>query len=167
MDYLKEKCVFAGSFDPVTNGHMHIIGMCAMMFNEVIVAIGVNDEKKYTFPLSERLSMLKKACERYSTVKVCYFDGMVADFMKQENCKYYVRGIRDQKDVEYEEKNFKITSKLNPFVELVFFNCPKELSKVSSTMVKECLKQGKPVDKYVPYQIKEMLEEYTKDKKLL
>ena len=162
MNYLNEKCVFAGSFDPVTLGHMHVIGTCAMMFGEVIVAIGVNDAKKYTYTLNQRLEMLKRACKKYSTVTVVAFEGMLADFMRENNAVYYVRGVRDKTDVEYEEKCFKITSKLNPDIQMLFLQCPKALVNTSSTRVREELKKGKSVANLVPYEIIPLLEEYNK-----
>ncbi|MBQ4587065.1 MAG: pantetheine-phosphate adenylyltransferase [Clostridia bacterium] len=162
MNYFNEKCVFAGSFDPVTLGHMHVIGTCAMMFGSVIVAIGVNDAKKYTYSLDQRLEMLKKACSKYSSVTVVAFDGMLADFMRENNAVYYVRGIRNKTDEEYEEKCFKVTSKLNPDIQIMFVQCPKALVNTSSTRVRDELKKGKRVDNLVPYEIIPLLEEYSK-----
>lgn len=166
MNYLKDKCVFAGSFDPITLGHMHVIGSCCMMFGEVIVAIGVNDQKKYTFSLEERLEMVKAACKKYSTVKVVAFDGYLADFMRDNQAVYYVRGVRDKKDVEYEEECFKFNSGRNKDIQTMFFQCPKALLKVSSTAVRQRLKDGLPIDELVPYEITQMLTEYSKSKKL-
>ena len=162
MNYLNEKCVFAGSFDPVTLGHMHVIGTCAMMFGSVIVAIGVNDAKKYTYTLNERLEMLKAACRKYSTVTVVAFDGMLADFMRENNAVYYVRGVRNQVDINYEEKCFQFNSKLNPDIQTLFVQCPKSLANTSSTRVRDELKKGKRVDNLVPYEIISLLEQYNK-----
>ncbi len=165
MQLIKEKCVVAGSFDPVTNGHMHLIGMAAMTFTEVIVAIGVNNEKKYYFTLDERVKMLQAACNKYSTVKVEFYDGLTADFMRDNGIKYFVRGVRNEKDAAYEEKVFKEISKDNKDVQLLLFNSPKELSKISSTLVKELIADGKPYEKYLPYEIIEKIEEYSRLKK--
>ncbi len=165
MTYVKERCVVAGSFDPVTNGHMHIIGTAAMMFESVIVAIGVNDQKKYAFTLDERLGMLKKACAKYSSVKVCAYDGLTADFMQSVGARYFVRGVRNDDDAKYEEKVYKEISSKNPEVELVLYNCPKELKKVSSTFVKELIAENKPYENYLPYEIIEDIEEYSRQKK--
>lgn len=165
MQLIKEKCLVAGSFDPVTKGHVHLIGMAAMTFSAVVVAIGVNNEKKYYFTLDERMKMLQAACSKYSTVKVEFYDGLTADFMRDKGIKYFVRGVRNEKDAVYEEKVFKEISKDNNDVQLLLFNSPKELSKISSTLVKELIVEGKPYEKYLPYEIIEMIEEYSKLKK--
>lgn len=158
---LDEKCVFAGSFDPVTAGHIDVIGKCAMMFSRVVVAIGVNAEKKYTFSLKERLEMLKAACRKYECVEVKSFDGYLVDFLKAENAVYYARGIRDARDEEYESKAFRFNSDLFPEIETVFIPCSKETKNVSSSLVKELLKGGKPCEKYIPYEARELFESFS------
>lgn len=157
-----EKCVFAGSFDPVTIGHMDIIGKCAMMFESVIVAIGVNDQKKYTFPLATRLKMLQVACEKYSSVMVKSFDGYVADFLKAENTRFYVRGIRNGKDIEFEEKSFEFSVKLYPEMETFFVNCSKDTKNISSSFVKQLIVEGKSIDKYIPPEALPVLKDFIK-----
>lgn len=156
------KCVYAGSFDPITNGHAEIIGKCAMMFEKVIVLVAVNFDKKYTFDMSERLEMVRAACARYDGVEVFPYEGMLADYLKNEGIKYYVRGIRDQKDVEYENKSFEFNSKRYPEIENVYLHSGKENSKVSSTLVRKLLSEGKKVDKYVPFEVLPLLEKYAK-----
>ena len=155
---MKGKCVFAGSFDPVTTGHEDIIGKCAMMFEEVVVAIGVNDEKTYTFSKSVRLEALKAVCAKYSGVTVAAFDGYLADFLKQQNTTFYVRGIRDAKDEEYETKSFEFNVKKNPDIQTIFVPCGKETKKVSSTFVKTLIKEGKSIAKYVPREALPIIE---------
>lgn len=153
-----KKCVFAGSFDPFTNGHLSVVERCSMMFDEVVVALGVNPEKKCDFSVADRLKMLKLSTARFKNVTVKYFEGYLADFMREENAVCYVRGIRDKKDIDYEEKCFKYTSKLNPDVQMMFFNAPKNLVNVSSTLVKKLLREGKSVSKYVPAEIMPLLK---------
>ena len=154
-----EKCVYAGSFDPVTNGHMDIIGKCAMMFENVVVALCVNAEKKYLFSKEKRLEMLKAACAKYSSVTVISHDGMLVDLLKEQGTTYYVRGIRDERDLDYEERTFEFNSKLYPEIQTVFVNCSKEDKKISSTFVRELIESGKPVSKYVPFEILPFLEQ--------
>ncbi|MGN0819731.1 MAG: pantetheine-phosphate adenylyltransferase [Christensenellaceae bacterium] len=153
-----KKCVYAGSFDPVTKGHIAIIEKCAMMFDEVIVAIGINDQKKYLYSKEERKKMLELSCSRLRNVTVKCFDNLLADFMREEGVVYYVRGIRNQKDVEWEEKSFEFNSGVNPDIITMFFKAPKEVQNVSSTQVKELLKQHKSVKKYVPEEALEIIE---------
>ncbi len=160
--FINSKCVFAGSFDPVTYGHMHVIGMSAMTFSEVIVAIGVNENKHYLFDLQERLDMLKKACAKYSSVKVCSYSGMTADFLKEVGAEYLVRGVRNSADEAYERKVFENVSKGNPNLQFIVFNCPKELKNISSTAVREAILKGKPYEKFVPYEVIESIKEYSK-----
>ena len=157
-----KKCVFAGSFDPITLGHMHVIERCAMMFEEVVVALGVNAQKKCKFSMDDRFEMLKLACARLRNVTVKNFEGFLADFMKEENAEILVRGVRNKQDIEYEEKCFKVTSALNPDVKMMFFQAPKTLERLSSTFVKDLLKDGKSVKKYVPEEILPLLEKKCK-----
>lgn len=156
------KCVFAGSFDPITNGHMNIIEKCAMMFDEVVVALGVNAQKQCKFSLDVRFEMLTLACARLRNVTVKRFDGYLADFMKQENAVIYVRGVRNQEDIDYEEKCFKVTSSINPDIEMMFFQAPKSMERLSSTFVRSLIKEKKSVKKYVPEEILPLIEKYSK-----
>ena len=157
-----DKCVFAGSFDPVTNGHMDVIGKCAMMFDKVVVVLAVNAEKKYYFTKEQRLEMLRAACAKYSSVTVCAYDGMIVDFLKAEGTEYYVRGIRDDKDIDYEERAFDFNSGLDPDIQTIFINCSKEYKKLSSSFVREQIKSGKDFSKSVPYEILPILNDIKK-----
>ena len=154
---MKGTCVFAGSFDPPHLGHMDVIGKCNIMFDKVVVAIGVNDQKTYAYPLEKRLEMLKAACAKYENVTVTSFDGWLADFMKEVGTPYYVRGIRDQKDYEYESKNFEINVKKNPDIETLFVPCSKDVKNISSTRIKQLLSEGKSVVNLVPFEIISLL----------
>ncbi len=145
-----KKCVYAGSFDPVTNGHLDIIGKCAMMFEEVIVAVGKNAEKHNTFPLETRLEMLKSCCAKYSGVTVKAFDGLLVDFLKQEGTTFYVRGVRDEVDEDYETRTFNFNSERFEDIQTIFIPASKETKKISSTFVKKLINEGKDVSKYVP-----------------
>ena len=137
---------------------MDVIGKCAMMFEKVVVVLAINAQKEYCFSKEVRLEMLEAACKKYSSVTVRSFDGMLVDFLKVEGTEYYVRGIRDENDLDYEGRTFDFNVKLDPNIQTVFVNCSKENKKVSSTFVRDLLKEGKDVKKYVPYEILPILE---------
>ena len=109
-----EKCVFAGSFDPVTLGHLDVIGKCVMAFEKVVVVLAINAQKTCYFSMEDRLRMLEAACSKYSSVTVRSYGGMLVDFLKEEGTTFYARGIRDEKDLDYEGKTFDFNSKLYP-----------------------------------------------------
>ena len=157
-----QKCVFAGSFDPVTNGHMDVIGKCAMMFDKVVVVLAVNAQKTYLFDREDRLKMLCAACQKYSSVSVREYDGMIVECLKEEETEFYVRGIRDENDLDYEGRTFDFNSKLYPDIQTVYLNCSKENKKISSTFIREQIMRGKDVSKFVPYEILPILEEIKK-----
>lgn len=159
-----EKCVFAGSFDPVTLGHLDVIGKCVMAFEKVVVVLAINAQKTCYFSMEDRLRMLEAACSKYSSVTVRSYGGMLVDFLKEEGTTFYARGIRDEKDLDYEGKTFDFNSKLYPDIQTVFINCSKEYKKISSTLVRDLIKSGKSVEKFVPYEILPILEEIKKKK---
>ncbi|MBO4572194.1 MAG: pantetheine-phosphate adenylyltransferase [Clostridia bacterium] len=152
-DKKPNKCVYAGSFDPPHLGHADIIGRCNMLFDGVIVAVGVNESKKYRYPLGKRLEMLEKICAKYENVTVTSFDGLLVDFLREKGIVYYVRGVRDENDYEYEKRSFDFNvSKMND-IETIFLDCSSEYKNVSSTRVKRLLDEKKSVDKLVPPEI--------------
>ena len=99
-----KKCVFAGSFDPITKGHMEIIEKASKLFDEVVVGLLYNQDKKYTFSANVRGQAVTDACAKIKNVTVKSFDGRLVDFLKQENTVYFVRGLRNEKDYKYEER---------------------------------------------------------------
>ena len=156
---INDKCVFAGSFDPVTKGHIDVIGKCAMMFKTVYVVLAVNAEKKYAFNKETRLKMLELSLEKYEGVKVFAYDGLIVDFMKEHGVFYYARGIRGERDIEYEDRAFEFNSKTYPDLKTVYIPCGKEFRSVSSTLVREKLKKGEDVKKYLPYEILPLIKD--------
>ena len=102
-----KKCVFAGTFDPVTGGHEEIIKKSSELFDEVVVALCVNVTKRAMFSIEKRLEFLKAVCKKYKNVTVVYHDGLLVDLMKSVGATYNVRGLRNGKDYDYEnEMNF-------------------------------------------------------------
>ncbi len=154
---MSRKCVFAGTFDPPTLGHKQIIEECLKLFDEVVVGILVNPEKTPCFTVAERTEMLALDFGKESRVRVLSFTGTVAELLERENTKIYVRGIRGCVDLDYENVNFYASKKLDKDLTAVYLPCPQELLHVSSSMVRNSLKFGTPIDEYVSEKVKEYI----------
>ncbi len=152
----KRKCVFAGSFDPPTLGHKAVIEGGLKMFDEVVVAILVNPNKQPYFTVNERREMLLKTVQS-ERVRVVEFSGTVAELMEREGTDIYVRGLRNATDFDYENADFYASRKLNPNITAVYFPCPQELLHVSSSIVRNSLRFGTPIDEYVTEEVKEYI----------
>lgn len=152
-----KKCVFAGTFDPVTKGHEEIIAKCAGLFDEVIVAICVNVNKTTMFSADERLEFLKKTCAKYKNVKAVYHEGLLVDLLKKEGALYNVRGLRNGRDFEYENEMNFVNSELMPEIVTIYMPCSDLNVQVSSSIVRELLKFGKSVERYVPEEVADLI----------
>lgn len=154
----KKKCVFAGTFDPPTLGHEAVISQGLSIFDEMVVAIMVNPQKQPAFSLEERVEMLKIATKNNPRVRIVSFLGTVAELLKQENTKFYVRGIRNGTDLDYENANFYATKKLDKDVVAIYLPCEQEFLHISSSMVRNSIQFKTPIDEYVSKEIKEYIQ---------
>ncbi len=153
-----KKCVFAGTFDPVTKGHEEIIKKCSDLFDEVVVGILVNVKKTARFTVAERLAMLEAGTAKYGNVKVVYHDGLLVDLMKKENAVYYVRGLRNGRDYDYENDINFVNADLMPELVTVYVPASVKSIQVSSTAVRELLAFNRDVSAYVPEEIIDLLK---------
>jgi pantetheine-phosphate adenylyltransferase len=131
------KAVYAGSFDPITNGHLWMIREGARLFDELVVAIGTNPDKAYTFSPHERMQMIEDSIGDLRNVQVASFGGMLlVNYTASVGARYLLRGIRNEGDYEYERGMRHINSDLRPEVVTVFLMPPREIAEVSSSLVK-------------------------------
>lgn len=131
------RAVYAGSFDPPTNGHLWMIRESQRLFDEVVVAVGVNPDKHATYSAQERIAMLKAICSEFANVRVTSFEQQfLVDYAQSIGAEYIVRGIRTAGDYEYERSMRHINSDLHPEISTIFLMPPREFAEVSSTMVK-------------------------------
>lgn len=161
----KKKCIFAGTFDPPTLGHKNVIETCLKMFDEVVVAFPVNPTKEPYFSLSARKEMLTLMFPNEPRIRFVETDGTIAELLETEGTEFYVRGLRNSTDFDYENANFYATKKLFPNVEAIYLPCPQELMHVSSSMVKNSLRFNTPIDEYVTPEVKNYIEENMKKQK--
>jgi pantetheine-phosphate adenylyltransferase len=138
-----------GSFDPVTNGHIDIIERASHLFDEVVVAVGVNKSKNRLFTPAERIDMLEEACAGFANVRVASFDGLLTDFCQAEGIIAIVKGLRAVSDFDYELQMAQMNSSLAA-IETVFVPTSPEYSFLASSLVKEVATFGGDVSSLVP-----------------
>ena len=144
------KAVCPGSFDPVTNGHIDIVARASRLFDEVVVAVGLNQSKsRRLFTPEERMEMLEKACAPFSNVTVAGFDGLLTSFCEQHRIHAIVKGLRAVSDFDYELQMAQMNSSLAD-VETVFIPTSPENSFLASSLVKEVATFGGDVSGLVP-----------------
>ena len=131
------RAVYAGSFDPPTNGHLWMISRAQAMFDELVIAIGVNPEKRSTYTVEERCDMLQAITREFPNVTVTVFGNrFLVDYADSIGARFVIRGIRTASDYEYERSMRYINSDLQPEITTVILMPPREFAEVSSTMVK-------------------------------
>ena len=144
-----KKAIFPGSFDPITNGHYDIIKRGVSLFDEVIVAIGVNAEKKYMFTLEERQRFIEEAFKDEPKVRVITYSGLTIDLCKKENAEFILRGLRNPADFEF-EKAIAHTNRMMSKIETVFLLTAARTSFISSSIVRDVLRNGGDITQLVP-----------------
>lgn len=154
----KRKCIFAGSFDPPTLGHKATVEDCLKLFDEVVVALLVNPQKQPLFSVEEKKEMLALDYGDEPRVKIVEFSGTVAELLRKENTPFYVRGIRNTVDLEFENANFYASKKLDKDLVAVYLPCRQEYLHISSSMVRSSLKFSTPIDEYVTEKVKTYIE---------
>jgi pantetheine-phosphate adenylyltransferase len=150
------RAVCPGSFDPVTNGHIDIISRASGLFDEVVVAVGVNASKNRLFDADERIDMLREACAGYANVSVDGFTGLLTTFCEERGIAAIVKGLRAVSDFDYELQMAQMNSSLTD-VETVFVPTSPEYSFLASSLVKEVATFGGDVSGLVPAFVNERL----------
>ncbi len=140
--------VFPGSFDPFTKGHEHIVHKALAIFDQVVVAVGVNVSKQYTFETAKRLKHIQTLFEKESKVKVMEYNSLTVDLCKTLNAKHIIRGVRDAKDFEYEKAIAQMNKNLSGVETILFYTDP-EYAAVSSTIIRELHKFNADITPFI------------------
>ena len=161
------KAVYAGSFDPLTNGHLWMIEEGARLFDELVVAIGINPDKKYTFSLAERMEMLREVTGDIKNLRLDSFENQfLVNYAQSISADYILRGIRNPQDYEFEKAVRYVNGDLNGSMTTLLLIPPRDLVEISSSFVKGLVgPEGwqEVVKKYVPIPVyKKFLEKYGK-----
>ena len=146
---MMKKAVFPGSFDPITLGHVDLIYRGLEIFDEIIIAIGVNADKKQLFSLEDKIQQIKNTFINEPKIKVASYKGLTIDFCKSVNSKYILRGLRNSSDFNYEQSIAQTNSSLSS-IESVFLISSPQLAHISSTIVRDIIKNEGDCKNLVP-----------------
>jgi pantetheine-phosphate adenylyltransferase len=153
------KAIYPGSFDPITNGHLDIIERGRKIFDEVIVAVLVNKDKKPLFDFDERLAIIRDVVARWPNVAVDSFNGLLVNYAESQQADCIIRGIRAISDYEYELQMALMNRRLAPNVETVFMMAAEPYSYLSSRLVKEVFMLGGSINGLVPQLVEQRMRE--------
>jgi pantetheine-phosphate adenylyltransferase len=148
------KAVFPGSFDPITIGHYAIVERALPLFDEIVIAIGENSNKKYLFTLEQRIEHLKQAFGKLNKVSIVSYSGLTVDFCKKINAQYILRGLRNINDFEYEKAIAQMNKSMENNIETIFIVTEPKYSAINSTIVRDILLHGGNVEDFLPIGVK-------------
>ena len=151
--------VYAGSFDPITLGHLDVLEDASQMFDKVIITVSNNINKTSLLSVNERLNLIKESIKHLPNVEADSFDGLTVEYAKSKNAEILIRGLRAVSDFEYEMQLSQTNRALNQNIKTVFLITKPEYNFISSSSVKEILKNGGDISKFVPEPVNTYLME--------
>lgn len=150
---MQKICIFPGSFDPITQGHVDLVKRALPLFDRVIVAIGVNTQKNTLFTLEQRLSWIREVFAHDPKVEVDYFEGLTAHYCTRIGARYLLRGLRNAADFDYEKTISQLNHIVGNGIETLFFISQPGYSHISSTIVREIIKGGGDASPFLPDEV--------------
>lgn len=153
MEHKVKIAVYPGSFDPLTTGHLDIINRASKLFDYLIVGVLTNSAKKPIFTKEERVEMIRKCTEEFSNVEVKMFNGLLVDFVRENNAVAIVKGLRAVSDYEYELQMAALNKHIDSDIETIFMMADIQHSFLSSSIVKELARNGGNIKGLVPEKI--------------
>ncbi len=164
MEQKSVRAIFPGSFDPITNGHLDVIGRGVKLFDSLIVAVGQNPAKKQLFTLGERVEMIRELVADIPRVSVASYDCLTVKFAAQVGADVMLRGLRNLTDVQYEFQ-LAMTNRKVAGIETVFVMTSEEFGFVNSAMVREIALLGGDVSKLIPLNIYQRVKKHLEEKR--
>ncbi len=151
-------CLFPGTFDPITNGHVNIIQRAAYLFDELYIGIGVNTSKTTMFSIEQREAHIREIFKDQPHIKVASYEGLTINFAQKIGAKTILRGLRTMADLDYERAIADMNKVIAPEIETFFLTCSAEFATVSSTLVRDLIKYKHSIAHFVPNVIIDDLE---------
>ena len=145
--------IFPGSFSPFTIGHQSIVNKALPLFDKIVISIGINPEKPQYFSIDERMQWIKDIYNNNPKIDVKQYKGLTVDFCKKERSNFILRGLRDSHDFKFEKNIAQMNKELNLDIETIFIITPPELSHISSSLIRDIIKHGGDVSKFIPKEI--------------
>ena len=150
---MTKTAIFPGSFSPFTIGHKSVVDRALPLFDKIIISIGINSEKNQHFSVEERLQWIKGVYANNTKIEVKFYEGLTVDFCKKENANYILRGLRNSCDFKFEKEIAQMNKDLNKEVETIFIITPPKISHISSSNIRDIIKNGGDVSKFIPEEI--------------
>lgn len=147
---MSQTVIYAGTFDPITNGHLNVIQRAAKLFGKVIVAVANNASKQPLFSLEQRLALVAESCADLPNVQAVGFGGLLANLAQEQGATVLIRGVRGADDIDYEIQLAQLNGKLQPDLDTIFLPPAVEWRYLSSTMVREIYRHQGDVAQFVP-----------------
>ena len=145
--------IFPGSFSPFTIGHQSIVDRALPLFDKIVISIGINSEKHQYFSIDKRMQWIKDVYNNNPKIDVKQYKGLTVDFCKKENANYILRGLRDSHDFKFEKNIAHMNKELNPNIETIFIITLPKISHISSSIIRDIIKNGGDVSKFIPKEI--------------
>ncbi len=153
------RAIYPGTFDPITNGHVHLIERALFLFDELTILVAHSVKKKPLFKANERKELIEKCFKNDKRVKVDIYDGLLADYAKKNDIHVVLRGLRAVSDFEYEFQMATMNSRLNEELQTFFLMSSEKYFFVNSTLIKEVFSHGGDISELVPAHVKKKLQE--------
>lgn len=147
-------CLFPGTFDPITKGHVDVISRAVSLFDKLVIGIGINSSKQPMFTVEQRCGWIKEIFKGDARIDAVGYTGLTVDYCKEIGAQYILRGIRYVSDFEYEKAIADMNRMLVPEIETLFLTCSPEYSTISSTLVRDVIRNNGNVSLFVPVEVK-------------
>ena len=145
--------LFPGSFDPITLGHIDVIKNALQIFDKIIIAIGINENKNYMWEIEARKNHIQSIFEKYDNIIIKEYHGLTVEYCKSHNITHIIRGLRNTSDFNYEQTIAYANKRLNSNIQTIFIPSKQELSHISSSVVKEIIKNKGDLKSFLPLEV--------------